>query len=113
MGKLDVNKDGSINYTEFLMAHMQMKDFISNDRLKAAFQSFDLDNNGQITKDELQAVLAGTSVNDTKIWDDLINEADTNHDSQICFEEFKQMMLNYANKRILIAKPSADEKPIE
>lgn len=101
MNKLDVNKDGTINYTEFLMAHMQLKDIISNERLQTAFDSFDLDQNGQITKDELQEVLAGTSVNDPRVWDILISEADTNHDGQISFSEFKQMMLNYADKNIL------------
>jgi Ca2+-binding EF-hand superfamily protein len=53
----------------------------------------------------LREVLAGTAVNDDKIWDELISEADTNNDGQICFEEFKQMMMNYANINILKNKP--------
>ena len=63
------------------------------------------DHNGQITKDELQEVLAGSSVNDPRVWDALISEADTNHDGQISFEEFRQMMLNYAEKNIMVSKP--------
>ena len=58
------------------------------------------DNSGQITKDELREVLEGTAVNDDNIWNELIREADTDNDGQICFEEFKQMMMNYANSHI-------------
>ena len=50
-------------------------------------------------------MLTGTAVNNDKIWEELISEADDNKDGQICFEEFKQMMANYANRNILSNGP--------
>jgi len=31
--QLDVNKDGSINYTEFLMAHLKVQEIVTEEKL--------------------------------------------------------------------------------
>jgi calcium-dependent protein kinase len=42
MCHLDINKDNTISYTEFLIAHMKAQDIMPHDRLRAAFDAFDL-----------------------------------------------------------------------
>ena len=40
--RIDMNHDGVVNYTEFIMAQVKNIDLISTDKLKAAFNAFDL-----------------------------------------------------------------------
>ena len=42
MERIDVNHDGVVNYTEFIMAQVKNIDVISTDKLRAAFNAFDL-----------------------------------------------------------------------
>ena len=61
--------------------------------LLAAFQTFDRDNSGTISADELRAMLKslGDEMTDQEI-NDLIREADTDGDNNISFAEFKSIM---------------------
>jgi Ca2+-binding EF-hand superfamily protein len=51
--EVDYFGNGKINYTEFLVATLDMKIILDNNKLKAVFQQFDSDNTGQITKDNI------------------------------------------------------------
>jgi calcium-dependent protein kinase len=42
MERIDINHDGVVNYTEFIMAQLKNIDIVSNDKLQAAFNAFDL-----------------------------------------------------------------------
>merc|ERR1711862_455502 len=50
---LDVDRSGSIDYSEFVAAAMSRKHYLEESRLLAAFRVFDKDGDGFITKDEL------------------------------------------------------------
>jgi len=52
--KLDTNNNGYIDYTEFLAGCMKSKIYLSEENLRRAFQYFDKDQSGFITKDELR-----------------------------------------------------------
>lgn len=54
---VDVDGSGTLDYTEFVMATMNEKDLITNERLKAAFRLFDKDGNGTISPEEIKEVL--------------------------------------------------------
>ncbi|KAJ2773363.1 hypothetical protein IWQ56_001023 [Coemansia nantahalensis] len=60
---------------------------------KEAFNVFDKDGNGRISKTELRQVMVslGENLNDDEI-DAMFGEADTNKDDAISFDEFKAMM---------------------
>jgi calcium-dependent protein kinase len=63
--------------------------------LQQAFNTFDVDKTGKISKDDLKSVLGiGTIVN--KHLDTVIKQADKNKDGEISYEEFKTMMLGNA-----------------
>jgi len=88
---VDIDGNGSIDYTEFVMATMNEKDLITNDRLKAAFRLFDKDGNGTISPDEIKSAL-GIGEDDDESLNKLIAEVDENGDGEIQFEEFCAMM---------------------
>merc|ERR1719389_1057815 len=62
MEQVDSDGSGVVDYTEFLAATLDRRQYIQEDVCWAAFRIFDLDGNGKITKDELAAVLSGGAV---------------------------------------------------
>ena len=51
--KIDLNGDGQVDIKEFIAAMINLKDANNGNFLKQAFDLFDIDGNGQITKKEL------------------------------------------------------------
>lgn len=92
---VDCNGSGSLDYTEFVAATIDQKLYMKRDICWAAFRIFDLDGDGQISRDELGKVLNGDSVRDVlgpgRI-ENMIHEVDSNGDGCIDFEEFCAMM---------------------
>ncbi|RCH96859.1 hypothetical protein CU097_013969 [Rhizopus azygosporus] len=63
------------------------------DELKMCFDKFDKNGDGQISEEELREVMKGLGEHLTeKEIKDMMNDADTNKDGHIDFEEFKQLM---------------------
>ena len=54
---VDIDGNGSIDYTEFVMATMNERDLVSQQKLKAAFRLFDKDGSGSISQEELKRAL--------------------------------------------------------
>lgn len=59
MAEVDKNNNGTLDYSEFLMATINKEDLFTKRRLKAAFRMFDKDNSGAITFDELKEIFGG------------------------------------------------------
>ena len=55
----DTNKDGTVDYSEFIAAAYSKELLLQKDRLLAAFKLFDHDHDGEISKQELQKVFGG------------------------------------------------------
>uniref|UniRef100_A0A0G4FPT8 non-specific serine/threonine protein kinase n=1 Tax=Chromera velia CCMP2878 TaxID=1169474 RepID=A0A0G4FPT8_9ALVE len=55
---LDTDLSGQIDYTEFIAASLDERVYQSETACRAAFQAFDRNGDGQITKEELKQVLA-------------------------------------------------------
>jgi len=87
---VDLDGNNCIDYTEFVMATMNEKDLITNEKLKAAFNLFDKDGSGTISPDEIRRALGLDSTD--KHLNDLIAEVDENGDGEIQFDEFCHMM---------------------
>lgn len=47
--KIDIDGDGEINYSEFLMASLNQNALLSSEKLEMAFRMFDVDGNGEIS----------------------------------------------------------------
>lgn len=80
---VDIDGNGCIEYTEFVMATMNEKNMVTNEKLTAAFNMFDKDKSGTITADEIKEVLGFDSSLSSKALDDIIKEVDENGDGVI------------------------------
>ncbi|CDW79639.1 protein kinase domain containing protein [Stylonychia lemnae] len=78
--RIDIDGSGNIDIKEFITATMNLKDVINGKQLKQAFDLFDIDGNGQITKKELQRVLGGVLKLTDSQWDDFIKDIDIDKD---------------------------------
>jgi Ca2+-binding EF-hand superfamily protein len=56
---IDTDKNGKINYTEFISCCLENSVIFREENLKAAFRLLDRDGNGRIEREELLAVLKG------------------------------------------------------
>ena len=66
---MDSDKNGSIDYSEFISATIDKRRLLSKERLKAAFAIFDRDNNGYISAQEVRAVLDHGQKFDERVWE--------------------------------------------
>jgi len=97
----DKNKDEEIQFDEFITVLSTLSDKGSKaDKLRFAFQVYDIDGDGYISNGELFRVLkmmVGTNLTDVQlqqIVDKSILEGDTDNDGRISFEEFVKMIGN-------------------
>ncbi|CAK72763.1 unnamed protein product (macronuclear) [Paramecium tetraurelia] len=92
MEQIDIDNNGFLEYSEFIMACSQRKVLLTESNLKNAFQQFDLNGDGVISVQEIKKVLEGNeSITDEK-WQEVIQEVDTNGDGEVSYEEFLVMM---------------------
>lgn len=87
---LDVDRSGSIGYTEFLSAVLRGRE-CRKEALLAAFDDFDSNHDGILSCDELKSVLSenGTSDEDCRA---IFEEAHPKHDGELDFEEFQRLL---------------------
>jgi len=77
--QLDTNHDNKIDYGEFITAAVNRSRLLSEENLRIAFDMFDKDGNGSISKDELRAVFHGAVCqtaledDDEAIWDEIMS----------------------------------------
>ena len=92
---LDKNKDGNISFLEFVQGLNSLSAGASHeDKLRFAFQIYDINQDGYISNGELFTVLkmmVGNNLNDVQLQqlvDRTIIKADEDFDGKISFEEF-------------------------
>ena len=97
MEKLDMNKNGSIDYKEFLVANFQDKELNNQKMMRQAFDFFDevyrinkQDGNGQISTEEIKRIFNSSSEDNIIVT--ILKDADLNNDNQISYEEFVEAM---------------------
>ncbi|CAI0437223.1 unnamed protein product [Linum tenue] len=90
--KADVDGNGTIDYIEFITATMHRHRLERDEHLFKAFQYFDKDSSGFITKDELEMAMKDYGIADDATIREIIAEVDTDNDGRINYEEFCAMM---------------------
>ncbi|KAH7431742.1 hypothetical protein KP509_08G063700 [Ceratopteris richardii] len=91
MEAADVDKNGTIDYGEFITATLNLNKIEREENLLAAFAYFDKDGSGSISKQELQQACVDHNVGDAEI-EQIISEIDQNNDGSIDYTEFVAMM---------------------
>ncbi|XP_057754958.1 calcium-dependent protein kinase 2-like [Arachis stenosperma] len=92
MDAADVDGNGSIDYIEFISATMHRHRLERDEQLYKAFQYFDKDGSGYITRDELETAMTQHGMGDEATIKEIISEVDTDNDGRINYEEFCAMM---------------------
>jgi calcium-dependent protein kinase len=91
--KIDFDDNKCIEYEEFIRATVNMEVLLTEDNLKIAFNSFDKDASGVLSQDEIKAALGLIENDDNDLIKNIISEIDGNGDGDICFDEFKSLMM--------------------
>lgn len=91
--KVDVDNSGAIDYSEFVVASMNEKNLLSNNKLQSAFKMFDKDGGGSISTEEIKQVLSFGQNLEESVVNEIIKQVDANGDGEISFDEFAEMML--------------------
>jgi calcium-dependent protein kinase len=84
MAVMDSNKNGFIDYTEFIAGCLTSQTYLKENHLKAAFNYYDKDSSGTISIEELKQCLHSEelTLTDRQI-EKLMNEVDTNKDGTV------------------------------
>ncbi|CAK86645.1 unnamed protein product (macronuclear) [Paramecium tetraurelia] len=86
---VDLNQSGQVDFSEFLMASMNQEKLMSLEKVKAAFKMFDANNDGKISKEELEMMIGNLEDN---LWQQILVEC--NAEEEITEEEFINILLN-------------------
>ena len=122
MALIDLNGNGVIDYSEWLVATVKIEEIVKVKKLKMAFQYFDRDSKGNITLEDIKGVMANSGIQqneglDEQVFKDILGEADENGDGVIDFEEFKTMMsklvVSNANDGINRGQPFKKILPVD
>ncbi|KAK4798484.1 hypothetical protein SAY86_030810 [Trapa natans] len=92
MEAADVDGNGAIDYIEFISATMHRHKLERDEHLYKAFQYFDKDGSGYITKDELEIAMKDHGMADEANIKEIISEVDKDNDGKIDYDEFCSMM---------------------
>uniref|UniRef100_A0A452GNV2 EF-hand domain-containing protein n=1 Tax=Gopherus agassizii TaxID=38772 RepID=A0A452GNV2_9SAUR len=94
IGELDLDGSGTIDFPEFLsMMVRKMRDTDSEEEIQEAFRVFNEDRNGCISVAELWQIITnlGEKLTDKEV-DEMIKEANADHDGRVNYEVFVRMM---------------------
>merc|ERR1719491_1717470 len=96
---MDLDGSGTIDYTEFCAAGMGQYAAMQDDAVWAAFKSFDLDDSGTITKQNLEKVLSDAGMLQSfsedvckEVAEEIVQRLDASGSGEIDFDEWKNMM---------------------
>jgi len=87
---MDTDKNGLINYTEFIAALMDYEKNIKKEHLIECFQNYDEDHSGKIDFNEFCKILRPQNEDEKKELKNLYDQFDDNGDGEIDIEEFIQ-----------------------
>ena len=85
---MDVDKNGLVNYTEFISALIDYEKFVQKEQLLECFKSYDADSSGKINFKEFCEMIKPQSDKEKKDLEDLYKQFDADGDGEIDLKEF-------------------------
>ena len=94
INEVDYHGNGKINYSEFLSATIDVRSFMTEQKMQAIFQQFDTDNSGKITKENIYFAMQklGQEISRDEI-EEMIRKHDIRGDGVLSFEEFRAIFM--------------------
>ena len=89
--RLDLNEKGLLHYSEFLVAAMGEKDWLTTGRIKEMFEHYDRHNRGSISVVELTGAFNKARIKDDNLVH-VMETIDTSGSGFISISDFKRMM---------------------
>jgi len=96
--EVDTDENGTIEFSEFCSLMLAKKNMKTNEEKEAelleSFKVFDKNGDGFISADELRSMMSslGESLTDEEV-NEMIDEADTDGDGQVNYQEFVRLMV--------------------
>lgn len=108
---VDYAGNGKINYSEFLVATVEIKRVLTYDRLWALFKYFDTDSSGYITQQNLRDAFAksGKMLTDEQM-KEIMDKHDLEKNGVLSFDEFRRIFFTAKDQQGL-ANRSSDKSP--
>ncbi|KAJ8528530.1 hypothetical protein K7X08_022222 [Anisodus acutangulus] len=89
----DVDKDGYLDYGEFVAISVRLRKIGNDEHLNKAFEFFDKNQTGYKAIEELRMALSDEiETNSEEVINAIMQDVDTNKDGLISFDEFAAMM---------------------
>lgn len=89
----DVDKDGHLDYGEFVAISVHLRKMGNDEHLRKAFQFFDENQSGYIEIEELRNALSDeVETNSEEVTNAIMHDVDTDKDGRISYDEFATMM---------------------
>ena len=97
------SEEYEVNYSEFIAANLEKKNYLNKDRLLLAFKHFDVDNTDSINVKNLKESMAreGRKLSNKEL-SEWIKEVDKKSVGKIGFEDFMEMMNNDRKESIIL-----------
>ncbi|XP_052201199.1 calcium-dependent protein kinase 8-like [Diospyros lotus] len=93
MEAADVDRDGALNYGEFVAVSVHLKKMANDEHLHKAFAFFDRNQSGYIEVEELRDALSEEDdANSEEVINAIMHDVDTDKDGRISYDEFAAMM---------------------
>ena len=102
LSSMDTDHDGTVGFAEFCAGVAPLYS-TAGSQLRAAFDLFDTDGSGSLDRAEMAAIfsrLGVTGASRPEVMAKLFDEADSNHDDKISFDEF----CRYVNKAAVVGR---------
>lgn len=93
--KVDINKTGEIDFSEYLMANIDYKKHLNQKNLQHIFDIIDSDGSKYIDLQELRQFFNLSDTEGQQMLDTMIRDTDSNKDGKISFAEFTNLMTKF------------------